>query len=145
MERYLKRKRYQQKQNTILGNSSTNFNLKLRHLSGNLKRSYIDYTDKFCLYYLMKYIYIYIYIYIYCHPHADCFVVSQVFSVAKHARFPKLGSNPGCLKRQSKILPRGNQRKQMKFKRLCITFVLFTYISLTAIESSIQLKSLALR
>ena len=36
----------------------------------------------------------YMYIYI-CHPHTDCFVVAQLFSVARHARFPKLGSKPG--------------------------------------------------
>ena len=42
---------------------------------------------------------------IYCHPRTDCFVVSQLFSGARHARFPKLGSKPGWLKRQSKIPP----------------------------------------
>ena len=51
----------------------------------------------------------------------------------------KLGSKPGWLKRQK---PRGNQRKRCSFKRLCITFVLFTYIRLTATESSIHLKAL---
>ena len=30
------------------------------------------------------YIYIYIYIYIYCHPQTDCFVLSELFSVARH-------------------------------------------------------------
>ena len=33
--------------------------------------------------------------YIYCHPQTDCFIVSQLFSVARHTRFPKLGSKPG--------------------------------------------------
>ena len=27
---------------------------------------------------------IYIYIYIYCHPQTDCFIVSHLFSVARH-------------------------------------------------------------
>ena len=27
----------------------------------------------------------------YCHPHTDCFVVSQLFSVAKHIGCLKLG------------------------------------------------------
>ena len=40
----------------------------------------------------------------YCHSQTDCFVVSQLFSVASKARFPKLGSKHGWLKRQSKIL-----------------------------------------
>ena len=39
---------------TILGNSSPNSNLKLRHLSENLKGSWINYTDKICFHYLMK-------------------------------------------------------------------------------------------
>ena len=34
-----------------------------------------------------------------------CFVLSEVISVARRARFPKLGSKPGWLKCQSKILP----------------------------------------
>ena len=37
---------------------------------------------------------IYIYIYIYCHPQSDSFVVSQLFSVARHAGRLKLGSKP---------------------------------------------------
>ena len=37
---------------------------------------------------------------IYCHPQRDCFIVSQNFSVARHARFTKLGSKPGLLKRR---------------------------------------------
>ena len=40
-------------------------------------------------FFLMKYIYIYIYIY--CHPQTDCFVISQLFSVARHTRCFKLG------------------------------------------------------
>ena len=32
-----------------------------------------------------------IYIYIYCHPQTDCFVLSELFSVVRQARFPKLG------------------------------------------------------
>ena len=47
-------------------------------------------------------IYIYIYIYIYSHPQTDLF---RSISVARQARFTKLGSKPGWLKRQSKILP----------------------------------------
>ena len=43
------------------------------------------------------YIYIYIYIYIYCYPQTECFVVSQLFSVARHARCFKQGSKPAWL------------------------------------------------
>ena len=49
--------------------------------------------------------YIYIYIYIYVIHRQTCFVLSELFTVARHARFPKLGSKPDWLKRQSKILP----------------------------------------
>ena len=31
------------------------------------------------------YIYIYVYIYIYSHPQTDCLVLSELFSVARHA------------------------------------------------------------
>ena len=33
--------------------------------------------------------------YIYCHPQTDCFVLSELFSVVRQARFPKLGSKHG--------------------------------------------------
>ena len=46
---------------------------------------------------LVLLIYIYIYIYIYCHPQTDCFVVSQLFSVAIHVGRLKLGSKPAQL------------------------------------------------
>ena len=37
---------------------------------------------------------IYIYIYIYSHPQTDCFVLSELFSVARHAGRSKPGSKP---------------------------------------------------
>ena len=37
---------------------------------------------------------IYIYIYIYCHPQTDCFVLSELFSVARLAVRSKPGSKP---------------------------------------------------
>ena len=40
------------------------------------------------------YIYIYIYIYIYCLQQTDCFVVPQLFSVARLLRCLNLGSKP---------------------------------------------------
>ena len=40
-----------------------------------------------------------------CHPQTDYFVVSQLFSVARQARFQKQGSKRSWLKRQSEILP----------------------------------------
>ena len=46
---------------------------------------------------LYLYIYIYIYIYIFCHPQAECFIVSQLFSVASHIGRFKLGLKPAQL------------------------------------------------
>ena len=46
---------------------------------------------------------LYIYIYIYSHPQKDCFVVSHLFSVARHARCLKLGSKRGWLLCQLEI------------------------------------------
>ena len=34
------------------------------------------------------------YIFIYCHPLADCFVLSELFSVARHAGRSKPGPKP---------------------------------------------------
>ena len=36
----------------------------------------------------------YIYIYIYCHPQTECFVLSELFSVARHVGRSKPGSKP---------------------------------------------------
>ena len=71
-------------------------------------------------------------------PH---FVVSQFFSAARHARFPKLGSKPGWLKRQSKILPLSHEETSANKENLnaYVSHVLFTYICLTATESSIYI------
>ena len=47
----------------------------------------------------------YIYIYIYCHPKTDCFVVSQLFSAARHVGCLKLGSKPSQLYVRLSIIP----------------------------------------
>ena len=78
---------------------------------------------------LSRYILSYIYIYIYSHPQTDSFVVSQLFSVARHARFPEAGIETRLTQtpiQDSTTQPRGNLRKRRKFKCLSITFVLFT-------------------
>ena len=55
------------------------------------------------------YIYIYIYLYIYCHPQTSCFVVSQLFSVARHVEGLKPGSKPAQLYVRLSIGPLGQQ------------------------------------
>ena len=54
-------------------------------------------------------IYIYIYIYIYIHLETACFVVSQLFSVAKHVRRLKLWSKPTQLYVRLIIIPTNQQ------------------------------------
>ena len=56
----------------------------------------------------MMYIHIsvfYIYIYLYCHPQTDCFIVSQLISVASHAGRFNLGLKPGQLYVRVRIIP----------------------------------------
>ena len=98
-------------------------------------------------------IYIYIYIYI-CVcvciviHRQTCFVLSELFIVARQSRFPKLGSKPGWLKRQSKILLLSHKETSTREGNLnayVSHLFLFTYIRLTATESSIHMKNLALR
>ena len=48
---------------------------------------------------------LYIYIYIYCHPQTDCFVVSQLFNVARHVGRLKLGSKTAQLYVRLSIIP----------------------------------------
>ncbi len=70
------------------------------------------------------------------YPRSWGFVVSELFSVARHARFPKLGSKPGWFKRQSKILPLSDEETSASKGNLnayVSHLFLFTYIRLTAI------------
>ena len=54
-------------------------------------------------------VYIYIYIYIYSHPWPDCFVISQLFSVARHVGCLKLGLKPAQLYVRLSIRPLSQQ------------------------------------
>ena len=56
-----------------------------------------------------KNIYIYIYIYIYCHPQTDCFILSELFGVARHAGRSKRGSKPAQLYVRLSLRPLGHQ------------------------------------
>ena len=70
-------------------------------------------------------IYIYIYIYIYSHPQTDCFVVSQLFSVARHAERLKLGSKPTQLQVRLSIIPfsQVNHVSSRIIRHYVVTFV----------------------
>ena len=50
-----------------------------------------------------------VYIYIYCHPQTDCFVLSELFSVARHAGRSKPGSKPVQLYVRLSFRPLGHQ------------------------------------
>ena len=87
----------------------------------------------------------YIYIYIVFHRQIG-FVLSELISVARQARFPKLGTKPGWLKRQSKILLLSHEEasaSEVNLNGYESQLLLFTYIRLTATESSIHMKRLA--
>ena len=72
-----------------------------------------------------------------------CFILSELI---RQARFPKLGSKPGWLKRQSKILPlrlEETSASEGNLNAYVSQLFLFTYIRLTATEILIHMKSLA--
>ena len=48
-------------------------------------------------------------IYIYCHPQTDCFVLSELFTVARHAGRSKPGSKPVQLYVRLSFRPLGHQ------------------------------------
>ena len=52
---------------------------------------------------------VYIYIYIYCHPQTDCFVLSELFSVARHVERSKPRSKPIQLYVRLSFRPLGEQ------------------------------------
>ena len=73
---------------------------------------YINYECTHTPIYIYIYIYIYkeyIYLSIYRHPQTDCFVVSQLFSVARHVGRLKLGSKPGQVYVRLSIRPFSQQ------------------------------------
>ena len=75
-----------------------------------------------------------------------CLVLSELISVDRWVRFPKLGSKPGWLKRQSKIQPLSHEKaspSDVNLNGYESQLLLFTYFRLTATESSIHTKSLA--
>ena len=52
---------------------------------------------------------VYIYIYIYCNPQTDCFVLSELFSVARQAGRSKPGSKAVQLNVRLNLRPLGHQ------------------------------------
>ena len=76
------------------------------------------------------------------HLQTDCFVVSLLFSVARHARFSKLGSKPGWIICLPLILLHCHEETSERFETHMYHFYfLFKYISASRLHS----KSLALQ
>ena len=77
-----------------------------------------------------------IYIYIYCHPQTDCFIVSQLISVARHAGWLKLQLKPTQLYVRLSILPLSLQATNISLGIIrhyvvafvCLHFALYLYI-----------------
>ena len=97
----------------------------------------------------IHHVYIYIYIYIYCHPQTDCFVVSQLFSVARYVGHLKLGPKPAQLYIRLNIRPLGKQvyhvgKGIIRYYVATAAFVCLHFIPYRIPECSIHLKSFAL-
>ena len=65
---------------------------------------------------------------IYCHPQADCFVVSQLFSVARRARFSKLGLKPGWLIHQLLVQQQKSKYYKMNSSQMNLNLVFSIFI-----------------
>ena len=81
--------------------------------------------------------YIYIYIYIYCHPQTDYFVVSQLFSVARHVGWLKLGSKPTQLYIRLSIISLSQQANHVSSRiiRHCVVVSVCLHFCLTGYQS----------
>ena len=90
-----------------------------------------------------------IYIYIYCHPQTDCFVVSQLFHVARHVGRLKLGLKPAQLYIWLRIRPLGQQAYHLgkgiiRYYVASAASVCLHFIPYRIPEYSIRSKSFAL-
>ena len=59
-----------------------------------------------------------------CHPHTDCFIISQLFSVARHIRRLKLGSKPAQLYVRLSIIPLRQQANHISSRIIRHVFAL---------------------
>ena len=62
-----------------------------------------------------------LHIYIHCHPQVDCFVVSQLISVARHERCFQLGSKPASRISYRRAI--GNLNVNKWIQRICIIYL----------------------
>ena len=71
-----------------------------------------------CLIYLSIYLSISLSIYIYCHPQTDCFILSELFSVARHIGHSKPGLKPIQLYVRLSFRPLGQQAYHVWLREL---------------------------
>ena len=84
--------------------------------------------------------YTHTHIYIVIHRQT-CFVLSEHFSVARQAKFSKLGSKPGWLKRQSKILPLSHKETSASKGNLNVLYVTIVFVYIYLLNGYQELDS----
>ena len=126
-------------------NSSHRFHLTTLSVTKKYLNVFITWTHTHTHTHTHTYIYIYIYIYIYCHPETDCFVVSQLFCVARHVGRLKLGSKPTQIYVRLSIGPLGQQAYHVRwgnYKVLSSNVSLFTFYTLPDTSVHISFEEL---
>ena len=81
-----------------------------------------------------------IYIYIYSHSFTNCFVISQLFCVARYTRFSKLESKPGWFIRQLKILPHSYEETSVR-EGILNAYLSFSFVYIYPLNSYRELNS----
>ena len=84
---------------------------------------------------------------VYCNPQTDCFVASQLFSVARHVGRLKLESKPAQLYIRLSIIPLSKQANHVTsglIRHYVVAFACLQFIPYRIPESSIHSKSFAL-
>ena len=92
-------------------------------------------------------IYIYIYIYIYCHPQTDGFLISQLFSLARHVGRLKLGSKSAQIYVRLSIIPLSHQANHVSsgiLRHYVVAFFCLHFLPYRIPEGSIHSKSFGL-
>ena len=75
------------------------------------------------------------YIYIYCNPQTDCFVVSQLISVVRHAGCFKLGLKPAQLDIRLSTIPLSHQLPYVSLGIIRHYVVAFTCLYFALLDS----------
>ena len=74
---------------------------------------------------------------VYCHPYTDCFLVSQLFSVTRHARRFKLGSKPASRYARHGILQLSHFGDIRQLRNYSVYLVAFTCLHFVFSDSGV--------